>query len=49
VEGSSHGQMKGTMHLSGETEANHEKPQSGQLVSRLRFIPPEYKAGVLIT
>jgi hypothetical protein len=36
-------------HLLGETEENHKKPQSGQLVSGPRFETPEYKAGVLTT
>jgi hypothetical protein len=36
-------------HLPGGTEENHEKPQSGLLVSRPRFNPgpSEYEAGVL--
>jgi hypothetical protein len=40
-----------SQHLSGETEENHEKPQSGYPDSGqdLNLGLPKYKAGVLIT
>jgi len=37
--------------LSGENEGKHEKPQSGQQVSRLRFkpwpLPPQSRSAIL--